>query len=197
MLGQGPFAQPNLAAIPSEGGVVITPALFRAQAIIHTPIMVRLDTHNILPVHFAPPAVFFGQSVSLPNQIVPQTFITLDLVHTPQVGHELELSRFNDVALFFVPTVGVVSAQTLTPGVFVSRDLFHVPLVDTVLKFVDARHFADVALFFRPTIVRAAIEPEYTYPIGTGLESDYGIRSSMTFYKQRLVLGHRYGHRRR
>jgi hypothetical protein len=196
MLGQGPLAQPNLAAIPSESGVVITPALFRAEALIHAPIMVRLDTRNIAPVHFAPPAVFFGQSVSMPNQIVPQTFITRDLVHTPLVSHELELSRFNDVALFFVPTVGVVGTQALAPGRFVSQDLFHVPLVDTVLKFVEAKHFADVALFFRPTIVRAAIEPEYTYPIGTGLESDYGIRSSMTFYKQRLVLGHRYGRRR-
>jgi hypothetical protein len=196
VLGQGPLGRPNLAALAGADGLVIAPALFNSTAVFFTPTVVALGTQTIQPLLFTSSAVFFGIALSGANQIVPETFVSHALFFAPTIVYEVTPSLLIEQAQFLVPTVSVQAPQIVAPSLFSDRALFFVPLVDLFDKDVRPARYNDTAFFFPPTVVRVDKEPTYDYPIGRTLGSDYGIRESMTFYKQRLVLGHRYGRRR-
>jgi hypothetical protein len=196
VLGQGPFGRPNLAALAGADALVISPALFNSSAVFFAPTVVALGTQTIQPLLFTSSAVFFGISVTGANEIIPETFVSHALFFAPTIVHQVTPDLLVEQARFPVPTVSVQAPQIVTPALFSDSALFFVPLVDLFIKDVKPGLFVDSAQFFQPTVIRVDKEPTYDYPIGRGLDSDYGIRESMTFYKQRLVLGHRYGRRR-
>jgi hypothetical protein len=196
MLGQGPFGRPNLAALAGESGTSITPALFGSQGVVYSPIMVNIAAQVVLPLTFTNQSVFHGQSVVVGNNVIPESFINHSLFPVPAIGHELVPLTMPSATKFFAPGITVQATQNVAPQRFTNESLFFAPFVDTELKFILAGHFASIAVFHAPRVTQDLIEIPYTYPIGRQLDSDYGIRQSMTYYKQRLVLGSRYGRRR-
>lgn len=196
MLGQGPFGRPNLAALAGEGGTDTAPILFPSHNIFFSPTIAVLSTQNISPIRFVNTGLFLSSAVTGTNQIVAARFTNQNVFFVPRLDIGLSLSRVPSANQFFVPSVTVPAAQNLTPGRFSNVSLFFVPVVDTQLKFVSPGRYVNGNQFFTPNVSLDTVEYVYTYPIGNQLDSDYGIRESMTFYKQRLVLGSRYGRRR-
>jgi hypothetical protein len=194
MLGQGPFGRPNLAALTGVDSLVVAPALFESQGIIHAPIMVNVSAVNLLPSLVPSATQFYGISIIAGlGQVIPETFINHSSFPVHLIAHELILSTFPSSTSFFAPVVAALPVQNVSPGLFTNTTLFRVPAVDTELKFLSINLFVNSTVFHQPSI---GTEYSYQYPIGSQLDSDYGIREAMTFYKQRLVLGHRYGRRR-
>lgn len=196
MLAQGPFGRPNLAALAGADGQGLVLSMFDSPAQFFTPTVAVLGAQDIQPVRFNDDAQFFVPAITGLNQVIPSFFSDAAVFFTPLIGVEIRPERLDDAAQFPIPSVTVLAPIVVIPERFDDAAVFFEPFVDLKDKFLGVSFFADPAQFFEPTVVISTPEYVYDYPIGNQLGSDYGIRESMTFYKQRLVLGHRYGRHR-
>jgi hypothetical protein len=199
MLGQGPFGQPNLAALAAEGGISIALSLVPSATVVHTPIlMVVMVNQPILMDLVASTTSFPALAVTLGGEVIPETVPSSNQFYGITVEHQLGFaSPFTNENLFYAPTVTAIPNLEITPTLVPSGNTFGVPFVDTAQKLLELLHTQSTTRVHELRVVRIDPPYVYEYPIGRDLESDYGIRASITSYKQRLVLGHRYGRRSR
>ena len=199
MLGQGPFGRPNLAAIAGEGGLSLAPALWPSQTQFYAPVVAVLGTQFIAPVLFLNSATAIYQpALTTLNEIRPEKYTNQAQFYAPILTLGITPERFENQSEFYAPFVLVQQPMIIAPGHFENQSQFYEPFVDMQFKFLNVAHFDNTSSnrIWQPRVIVQELEPTYDYPIGNDLGSDYGIRESLTFYKQRLVLGHRYGRRR-
>jgi hypothetical protein len=189
MLGQGGIGIPNLAALSIS-------RVIPAQTIT----VGLLD--NGLVTSFAPPVL----AAQAAQDISPNRFddSLTDAFYVPVVDQEalagqILVGFFNSGALaaFPAPIVALEAAQALSLSRFNSGALaqfYQISVFGAVTDLtIGVSHFDNSfeTQIYSPILVSGDVEPKYTYPIGRGLYSDYGIRASMTNYKQRMIIGRR------
>jgi len=180
MLAQVGLAAPSLAVV--NGGVPlaiknISPGLFTNVTVIHSHVFAFEAAQNIAPVLVDEGDLIYDPLVvqdAAPGQILVKHFIDDDQIYDPVFALE--------------------PAKIISVGYFQDPDTFHMPQVfgeGTDLQIMVIGRYRNPNYFLTPTFTLAMPEPKYTYPIGHGLYSDYGIRASKTFYKKRLIIGSR------
>ena len=179
MLGHVGLGQPNLAALGQvqaiaaqniDVGLLVNTQTFFAPAIANE------AAQDITPILFNEGDVFYAPTVdqqALPNQILVQ--------------------HFDEGDLFYAPAIALEPAQNINLVLFEDPDIFYPPQVfgEATDLFVTVAHYTNPHTFHVADFVVSGKEPVYTYPIGRGLYSDYGIRASMTNYKRRMIIGRR------
>lgn len=99
----------------------------------------------------------------------------------------MTLSLFENASLIFSPIMvrllpaSVALSRVTNQNVFFAPQLVYNQFVTESL-FINDNRFSSELFFTRD------VAP-YTYPIGRYPDSDYGIRSSVTYYKRRLIIG--------
>lgn len=179
MLGQGGLGLPNLAAL----------GIIRA-----------IPVQNIAVGIFNNAQSFSAPTLALEaaQNIAPGLFNEGDTFHQPVIDVEalpgqLLIQFFDEGDSLYPPAVALEAAKAVSIAYFDEGDQFYAPAVfgETTDLAVTLGRLVNVNEFYGPQIVVAGKAPEYTYPIGRGLYSDYGIRASMTNYKRRLIIGNR------
>jgi len=86
-----------------------------------------------------------------------------------------------------LPNLAAISAAgPVSLALFVNHSVVYAPIM---LRHSALSLVVNQSVFYPPRLEADAFN--YTYPIGRYPDSDYGIRSSMTFYKRRLIIGRR------
>jgi hypothetical protein len=180
MLGIAGLGVPNLAAlgtgapaIPAQNVDVGVPNNTQS---FFAPVLALEAAQNIGPVLFDEGDLFYPPSVTqdaLPDQILVQYFVEVNQFYAPAIALEaaqaINVAYFDEGDLFYTPQIfGVATDLTINIGLVVNGNEF-----------------------YGPQFVVAGKEPVYTYPIGRGMYSDYGIRASITNYKRRMIIGNR------
>ena len=187
MLGQGGLGLPNLAAL----------SITRALPVQN--ITVGLLDNSLVTVIRQPTLAFeAAQNIGVIrfDDSLTDAFYAPDFDVAALPGQIL-IQHFNDglTDAFPAPTFALEAAQNVSPNRFDSGalTLLHSPAIfgEATDLAVSLGHFLNQNEFQGPTIVVSGKEPVYTYPIGRGLYSDYGIRASITNYKRRMIIGNR------
>lgn len=179
MLAQSGLGQPNLAALGTGLAIPeqdIVAGVYSNTQTFFAPLLAAQAAQNIGPALFDEGDQFYA--------------LTFDV---EALAGQILVNTFTETNLFYGPLFVSEAALVISVAYFDEGDQFYAPMIlgDATIQDMFPLRFVNVNEMLAPQIVVSGKEPEYTYPIGHGLYSDYGIRASMTSYKRRMIIGRR------